>query len=415
MTTTVSTDHVRIEVAFDSDALSTLPDWVDVAVHAQWLKTFRGRSGPDPATCGTGTASFALVNDGRYDPDLTTLYAGKIRRNRQVRISLRQSSADPWVVVHYGYVDAWVPSWPGGHEFSIVTVTTSDRFKLLARRSNTGTTVQEQAHLRLKAILDNGDTGGLNCIVPPSEYSLNPDGYACRTLIAHVYEQANTLTNCQEVAVADGGVFFVAGSGVVTFQGTRFRTDNLRATTSQGTFGGTTGAVPVVNETIEPAVDEEWLANVVYVGAGDGNQYEASDAGAIKRDARAELDLGSTLLRGLDAPDRVADVLRLRKDPGPRVDLVIDAYKNDAGQRAQALAREISDRVTVNILPPGKTTGTSRPYFIESVEHDVAPDRWRTKFGLSSAGGLALVDANGAVTRAENVYNKAVFGQSVYG
>jgi hypothetical protein len=337
--------------------------------------------------CNPGTCTITLDNsDGAFDPDNTTgPYYGYIRPNRRVRITVTISGTTYYL--WSGYADKWTRTWPGGGAHSVTVLEATDRFKLLAKRTNTGTTVQEQADDRLVAILENG---GVDVIVPAISRAINADGYACRTLAAHTYTGGDTLTNCQDVARADGGALFVDGQGKVVFQSTRFRTDNALSTTSQGTFGNATGAI-AVEDSLDPTVDDTLMANRVLVTDYDGTVHTAEDTTAQGVDGLCVADLGGTLLRALDAPDRASDVLLLRKDPRPRYDaFTIDALTDDSAL-LQAVSREISDRVTLAITPTGGGTAWTRDQYVEGVEHDVdiAASRWLTTFPVSGAYGGA--------------------------
>jgi hypothetical protein len=67
-----------------------------------------------------------------------------------------------------------------------------------------------------------------------------------------------------------------------------------------------------------------------------------------------EISLGDSLLLTSDAADRVADELALRKNPIPRVEqMSVDVLACTAAQQAFVLERELSDRITLAIIPPG--------------------------------------------------------------
>jgi hypothetical protein len=289
-----------------------------------------------------------------------------------------------------GYADSWTRTWPGGLVRSVTRLEATDRMKLLAKRTNTGTTVQEQADDRLIAILENG---GVDVIVPSGSRSINADGYNCRTLVAYTYTGTDTLSNCQDVARAEGGAFFADGQGKVQFQGTRYRTDNARSTTSQATFGNTSGSIDVEDD-LDSTVSDTMMANRVTVTDGVGGTHVAEDLTYQGEDGVIELPLGNTLLRALDAPDRAADVLLLRKDPRPRYDsITVDLLTQSAATQELLCGLRISDRVTLEIDPLGGGTAMSRDQYIEGIAHDVdfVNPAWRVTFQLSGAYGGARV------------------------
>lgn len=380
-------ESLTVQIAFTSDPISLTPSWVDVTDDLISGDTEYGRA-TETDLCEPGTLTLQLKNvDGRYDADNADgPYFGYVLPNRKVRVKAVFDGVEYFIFT--GYADSWKRTWPDGFEWSVTELRCTDRMKLIARRTNTGSTVQEQAHLRVKAILDAGGMGAVH-IVDSTEYDLNSDGYACRTLAELAYSRANSLNNLQEVAQSDGGALFVNGVGVVVFQSTRFRTDNTRATVSQATLGTETGHVPILPPS--PAVDDRLFANYVTITDCNGNEFFATDAASVAKYGPIELDLGSSLLLAADAQDRVNDVLALRKDPSPRYDsLTVDAYAYTEAME-QAMKREISDRVTVAIIPAGQTTGSSRPQFVEGKAHSFTTSSWKTTFRLSSAGARTTI------------------------
>jgi hypothetical protein len=393
---------VQVLIAFTTPALSGTPSWADVTGDVLAFTTSRGRS-DELAVIQPGTATIVLDNlSGDYEPDNTGgPYYGDLRPMRRVRISAQATSGSAMTPVWDGYVDSWTVTTPnGGPSPRICTVECTDRFKVLARRTNTGTTVQEFAEDRVLAILENG---GVDPIIASAYRNINPGGYATRTVVAYVYDKVNTLTALNDVALSDGGAMFMDAVGVFTFQGTRYRTDNTRATTSQGTFGNTDTAIPVEGD-LNASVSDDIMANRVTVTCGNGVDGEgddgtfrvafAEDTASIAEDGLLELDIGNTLLRALDGPDRAADVLLLRKDPRPRYSSVTVDWTTSDEAMTQALEREISDRITIAFIPPGASQGYSRDQYVEAISHDVSVTEgtWLTTFSVSGGyGGSAVI------------------------
>lgn len=385
----MSIPHVDALVAFTTPYSSGSASWDDLSGRCLAFTCNYGRSDADEV-CNPGEATLHLDNtDGELDPDNTAgAFYGYIRPNRRVRLQAVISGTTYYL--HSGYADSWTRTWPEGAEASVTVLESTDRMKLLAKRTNTGSTVQEQADDRLVAILENG---GVDVIVPSGSRSINADGYACRTLRAHVYDGGDTLTNCQDVARADGGAFFVDGQGKVIFQSTRYRTDNTRSTTSQASFGnsGNSGVIEVESD-LDPTVDDTVMANRVLVTDYDGLVHVAQDTTAQGIDGVLEHDLGSTLLRALDAPDRAADVLLLRKDPRPRYDsITINLLAQTTADQQKILGLGISDRITLELDPLGGGTAMSRDQYIEGIAHDVNFEElyWYVTFQVSGAYGGA--------------------------
>ena len=380
---------LQVLIAFTTPSLSGTPSWTDVTDYVLAFTTNRGRS-DELAVVQPGTCTLLLdCSDGRFDPDnLDGPHYGYLRPMRRLRIVAQADSLSTPLAVWDGYVDSWSRSWPQGADFSLTTVEATDRLKVLSRRFNTGTTVAENAAARVLAILENG---GADPIIGAAYRNINPGGYATRNLVAYDYDEVNTLQALNDVALSDGGAMFMDAYGVFTFQGTRYRTDNIRATSSNGIFGNTTDAIPVEND-LTPTVSDDIMANYVTVTCGDGSVDVAQDATSIAEDGLLVLDIGNTLLNPLDGPDRAADVLLLRKDPRPRFPSLTVDCTTSADAMTQALEREISDRITIKLVAPGAVQGYSRDQYVEAVSHDVSiTDRtWQATFTVSGGYGGAL-------------------------
>jgi hypothetical protein len=382
--------EVRVYIAFTTPYSTLTAAFQEVTAYTLGFSTSRGRPN-EMSLFEPGTCTIRLDNtDGRFDPDNSSgPYYGYIRPNRRVRITAVGSDNIEYMLFS-GYANSWVRTWPGGADQSVTELAATDRFKLLARRNATGSTSEEFVADRMTAILD----GGGSAIVPSIARSINADGFATRTVAGYAYNDVEVLQSLQDLALADGGQLFVDGEGVLVYQSVKYRQTggNTRATTSQATFGNTATAIPIEDD-VDPTVDDSLMANKVTVTDCNGTVQTAEDTTLRDMDGPLTLDLGSTLLLSTDAQDRVADQLALRKQPAPRYDSITLNVPTDAAARLQALKREISDRITVAIIPPGQTSGRARDQFIESIAHDVTlagEPSWRTTFGVSATGSAAV-------------------------
>lgn len=379
---------VLVQVAFTSQATDTTPSWDDLTGFCFGFETSRGRENADPEQFPPGEAVILLDGtDGEFDPDNgSSPYDGYIRPNRQVRVTATVS-ATPYVL-HTGFADSWRRTWPEGADNSMTELSSTDRFKILARKTVTYSASAEDADARVENLLDAAGVSATDMII-------NTDTYAARTLIAHPYDGDDAFQAAQDAARADGGQMFVNGTGSVVFQTVAFRQvgGNTRARNSQARFGNDATSLPVGDD-LDPTVDDMLMANVVTVTDGAGTVHTSTpDATAEAEDGTLVLDLGATLLDPADAPDRVNDVLNLRKNPTPRYDsLVVDLLTLSSADQATVLGLEISDRITVAVIPPGQAAGTERDQWIESIAHEVEMGRsWMVTFGLSSAGDSVTV------------------------
>lgn len=123
--------HVSVECAFGFNLFDGSVIWTDITEDVRTLSFDRGRF-YELDQVDTGTASFELENfDGKYNSHNTASpYYPNIKPNVPVRF--RVLSAGTIYPLWQGFVDRWPVSFPGNSD-SLVSVTCSDLFKLLAK------------------------------------------------------------------------------------------------------------------------------------------------------------------------------------------------------------------------------------------------------------------------------------------
>lgn len=378
-----------VQIAFTTAYNDTTPVWVDVTGYTESVSTKTGRPS-ELSNAEPGTVTVALNNtDGRFDPDNASgPYAGYVRPLRRIRIGATANGT--YYPMFTGFVDSFVKTWPNGADHSITTVTATDRFKLLARRFDTfNSRPDEFADVRITALLQHSGIGAADRII-------NAASLAARTVATYDYDGTNLLQELQDAAFADGGLLFMDGYGRIVFQTVKYRQIGgaTRARTSQVRFGNDPISIPVESD-LDPRVDDTLMANKVTVTDCNGEVQMAQDTALATTDGPLDLDLGGTLLLTADAQDRVADMLALRKNPTVRYNSVsVNLLTLSAVNQEKVLARELSDRLTLAVIPPGLASGTARDQWIEGVAHDVTVTgdaSWKTTFLLSSAGDAVTV------------------------
>lgn len=378
-----------VQIAFGSVYNDTTPTWTDVTGYCQSLSTARGR--PDErAVCEPGTASMVLRNtDGRFDPDnsgVTGIYYGNLRPNKRVRIGATILST------YYPIFTGWTESFALSPDQATCTISAVDRFGLMSRQKDTlNSRPDEYADVRITALLQHFGIGS-------ADRNINADALAARTLVTHDYDDEILLDTLLGAAFSDGGLLFMDTLGLVTFQTVRYRQPGGggAAMTSQARFGNDPTSIPVESD-LTPKLDRTLMANRVTISDGvDGTEHVAEDTTLQGSDGLMELPLGDSLLASTDADDRVADELALRKDPIPRVQqMTVDVLSLEATDQALVLERELSDRITLAVIPPDLPSGTERDQFVEGVNHDVQivgdSPSWNATFRMSSTGDAAVV------------------------
>lgn len=382
---------VLLQIAFTTPYSTLTPTWVDVTAYGKSFSASRGRPGMySPSQ--PGEASMVLRNtDNRFAADNSSgPYYGYIRPQRRMRI-VADVSGTPYPLFT-GYAGKFPRSLDGA---PTCTVSGIDRFKILAKQRSTGSYADESAEDRLVNLLStSGPSGG--AILNSLEYDINPSGLATRSVATYDYDDFNALQALQDIENADGGLLFVNGSGVLTYQSVKDRQAGgaTRSTTSQARFGNDATSIRIEPD-VQPQPDESLMANLITVTDCNGEVATAQDTTQQGIDGILDADLGGTLLLTSDAQDRVDDDLALRKDPTERYErITVDLLACDLTEQATVLGLELSDRITVAIIPPGLTSGTARDQWIEGISHDVqisGDPKWTVTLLLSSCNGSATV------------------------
>jgi hypothetical protein len=372
---TVAKDII-VEFA-DGTGLGSTPVWTDVSQWVKHVSTKRGRQ-HDEDTWNAGTIQITLDDsDGRFDPENTSgPYYGMLGVNHAWRVSF------PGTYIGYGYTDGFSRSWPGEMAYSETTVSCSDRFKFFNKNTfgpltRSATAPGEGTDVRINAILTALGVG-----LTSSSRLVNTAGYTARNVEATTYPaKSNGLSSLLDIVKAEGGVFFVNGAGVVVYKVFAARTNDTVSNTSQTTYqfgdANVAGAFDVIAP--EPLYDDELYANYVRVTDSAGGEHvwpAAYPADPI------EYDLGSTLLNAVDAGFRARDLYTRRFTIRSRVEHLSLECGSSSAHATEALAREISDRVTLVTDPRGGGATVTQDYFIESISHDIDVDSGSWIFGV---------------------------------
>lgn len=383
---------ILVQCSFVSDYTDTTPTWEDITGYVLGFSRIRRGRDDAESSCDPGVLEGLLLDnsEGTFDPDNASgPYYGYLRPMRRIRVTSTVGGT-PYVRFT-GYSGDWIQVWDG--DYSVTSVDAWDRSSVLATAEGiTLSTAAEDADARLVALLDEAGVSSL-------DYNINPDTFATRALVAHPYQDENPLQALQDVERSDGGLLFVNGSGSYEYQAVTYRQigGSTRARTSQVRFGNDddliTGKITVKSD-LSRGVQRASMANVVKVTDGAGTVHTTQDATLRDSDGPLVLNLGATLLDPADAPDRIGDVLNLRKNPTQRYPSVtVELFElDDTSDTQDVLGLELSDRATVAVIPAGLSEGTERDQWIESIEDSYTPAaNYTITFGLSSAGDSVTV------------------------
>jgi hypothetical protein len=188
------------------------------------------------------------------------------------------------------------------------------------------------------------------------------------------------LDALQQTAVSENGNLFVDGGGVVQF---RDRASRYLSLTSSFTFGDGAGELPYETD-IAYDFDAAQVFNDVTVVRPGGSSPHVADAASQLRYFPRSLSRTHNVWTDNEAADAAAYFLQKSKDPALRISRLTLNPAANPNLWPAALGCEIGTRVTVNRRPRAGVV-LAGDYFVESVEHTVAPDSWLTSFGLSPA------------------------------
>lgn len=372
---------ITVEIAWSTDPLATTPTWTDVSTYVGGFDCRRGREN-NLALVGVGAASLRLDNrDLRFDPLNTGgAYYPNVKPRRKVRISAVYSAVTYYLFT--GYLERMPPDWrkPG---YTEIQAEARDGFSILALANLPAASYPaELTSARIGRVLD--------AISWPTGASHRNLDTGLSTVVAATITDGQTtaLDHLQQVADSELGLCFIDGQGRFTFHNRQHRFDTVGDYTSLATLGDGGGGELDWDE-IGPDYDIDRIVNQWAVTPDSGSAIVANDS--TSQTNYGLRSRGRTLLISdvNEATDQANFLLAQTKDPVLRFDrLVLRPSHVAAGSLqdnlyAQALGREIGDRVTVKARPPGAGYTISQECWIEGIQHKVEDQQWETTFLLN--------------------------------
>lgn len=179
----------------------------------------------------------------------------------------------------------------------------------------------------------------------------------------------------QRVADSEYAPLFVTREGVLTlYNQNQIRTQS-RSIVSQGTYGS--GGYSI-GENVSIAYDGDSMRNVANVTMSGGGVYIDTNTSSVSTYGSAEETL-ITQVSSRDDAVAVGDIVTgwggqvyAKADP---VEVVLSPSAN----WANALSRELNDRITLVVQPPTGDAITT-PVLLSRISHSVTPGEWRTTF-----------------------------------
>lgn len=190
-------------------------------------------------------------------------------------------------------------------------------------------------------------------------------------------EGQKCLASLEEVADTEQGVLFVNASGQVAF------------TSRQSRFNGTSFATFGEQEFHYSSgtriqTDPKDVYNDVSGTRPAGVNVRAIDTTSQLRYYPRSLSVATVAVDDASVVYTVQYLLDRYKQPADRIPQIVLDPQGNPSLWPQALGREIGDRITV-VRRPGGAPALTADYFIESIEHAVTGNSWKTTWLLSPA------------------------------
>lgn len=366
------------------DTATLAPDavWTDVTAYVRSFTTSRQSSrtmGPY-ARYEAGTFTVVLDNsDRRFDPanlDGPYVAAGATQVTPMRAARIRAAWAGTTYDVVRGFADSWQITY-SPPSYSEVTLTCSDGFKVLTNYTRVAVApvgAGEDSGARVARVLTSAGWPAADRVVNTGSSTLQATDLS-----------GAALAELQLVADTELGDLYIDGAGRVVFRSRHAVLTDARSVTAQAVFGPGGGEHRYV--TAVPDYDDTQLVNLVTAARVGGAVQTAQDTASQAVYLTRTLDRSDLLLQtDSEAAAWAGYLLYQSKDPELRFSsLVINPRTATADLYPQVLARQMGDRVTVKVTPPGGGAQIVRDVFIRGIEHAAAPLWWQTTWTLGSA------------------------------
>ena len=352
-------------------------DYTDLEAYTLSINIRRGRI-RELEDFSTGSCTVVLDNHvGRFDPNNTSSpYAGNIKPGKLLRIKI----TDPTTGVNEPIFEGNISKWDCTYAFpsmSYCTITAYDALKPLGANTVNLTTSAAETGTVIREILQDADW---------TNYELDTGD---STLAAKQFENANALQALQLATNSEGitAKIYADKENKILFKNRHAIYTDTASNTSQATFGS--GNLSF--EKIDVDYDDEIIKNKISINRTSGTAQTATDATSIA-DYNEKSFVKSDLMITTDAEslNYAQAVLSEYKDPAVRCKSMTFSPLKHTDMITQSLARDISDRITVNFDPPGSGTTFSKQLIIGGIQHSIRPESWQTTFQFSSSDASNL-------------------------
>jgi hypothetical protein len=369
--------HGKLEIAWASAPTDECLVWEDMTAYVRGpVRITRGRSA-ELDRAETGTMNFALdCNEREFDPENTASpFYPNVKPTRAVRFRAQVQTDAVVYPRFFGYTQGW-PQRRAPQGVDIVAAfTAADPAFALALDKIQGSMARpaEYAGARLAVVLAD---------IPNIKYELE-SGQS--EIVSTDLDGVNRLEHAQAVAETDGGIFFAAGDGTMTFQDRHHRT--IYEGFVRATFGDLKPENPLEHQ--DPEVDEAHLFTAARITDAFGRVAESrNDAAALEFFTRTK-DLATLHTNENDAQAMAEAYSQRYSTPRERIaEVRINPSTHDTTPLQMwetALSLEISQRIKTVERVGGDGSARSRELFIEGITDSISPFDWRISMATSPA------------------------------
>ena len=369
----LSLGTARLDDDTDDDS-----DYTDLEADVLSINITRGRS-RELEEFNSGTCTVVLDNSsGKYDPNNTnSTYSPNIKPGKLLRIKMTDPTTSTNHFVFEGNIRQWDVSydWPNMSRCTIHAVDglnplANNTVSLTTSAAATGTVIREilQAASWTDYDLDTGDS----------------------TLAANTFTNTNALQALQTATNSEGitAKIYADKDNAINFKSRHAIYTDSNSKNSQCTFGS--GNLSF--EKIDVDYDTELVKNKVSINRTGGTAQEVSNSDSIVNyNERSYVKSGLMIATNAESLNYAQSVLAEFKEPAVRCKSMTFSPLKHTDMITQSLARDITDRITVNFQPPGSgVTAFSKQLIIGGIEHKISPESWQTTFKFSSSDASNL-------------------------
>jgi hypothetical protein len=385
--------YARLDDDSDDDA-----DYTDLEAYVLSVDIRRGRV-RELEEFSAGTAIVVLDNsDGRFDPNNSSSpLSPNVKPGKLLRIKITDPTTSTNHYLFEGNISQWdvTYSWPN---FSRCTIRAYDALKPLGQNTVSLTTSAAATGTVMREILQDADW---------TDYDLDTGD---STLVARTFTDTNALQALQLATNSEGitAKVYANKSNAVTFKSRHAIYTDSNSNTSQATFGS--GNLSF--EKIDIDYDDELVKNKISINRTGGTAQTVNDATSITNyNEKSYVKSDLMIANNAESLNYAQSVLSEFKDPAVRCKTMTFSPLKHTDMITQSLARDITDRITVEFDPPGSGTTFSKQLIIGGIQHSIRPESWKTTFQFSSSDASNLTWFQlGAVSGTNDQLDTGTFG-----